>query len=308
MDTIASEPTVTADPSAAALDSALPEIRKAKRNGWALLIVTGAIAGLAAIMLQNLPEEGLQWGFMVLFLAGFLMFGIVSWVRKQHERAVMPIIARAFALDYEKTPARFYQSLPKNFIPQGGRQSVDDMMSGKVADRHFRFAECKTETGGKSSSVLFKGVVVELQSRGNMPDFIIASEKETKGFLFFKGRVQVDEFSRVYSATGHDGQIYGLWSTSSDAAGLAGLRAFMEQIIAIGPRVLGESSLYSLVSTGPTYYVSLRHARDLFKIGGMFADDAKVMSDIRNAAAEFGHPIKLVSEILRAEEALTAAR
>ena len=37
------------------------------------------------------------------------------------------------------------------------------------------------------------------------------------------------------------------------------------------------------------------------------ADEAQIMSGIRNAAAELSHPVKLVSEILRAEEALMAA-
>ena len=89
---------------------------------------------------------------------------------------------------------------------------------------------------------------------------------------------------------------------------MAGLRAFMERIIAAGPRVLGSSTLYSLVSNGQYYYVSLRHQRDLFKIGGLLADDASVMSDIRRAATELAHPVELATEILRAEEALLAAR
>jgi hypothetical protein len=89
---------------------------------------------------------------------------------------------------------------------------------------------------------------------------------------------------------------------------MGGLRTFMDRIIALGPQVLGSSSLYSLVSTGGYYHVSLRHSRDLFAIGGLLSDDNQVMSDIRMAASEFAHPVQLATEILKAEQALMATR
>lgn len=292
------------DPSSAAMDSVLVEMRKARTNGWVLVSFTVVVAGLLAVMALGIDEDPLVWSFMALVLGGIVVLCIAGWVRNQHERRVMPTIAGAFGLRYQKAPAHFYKDLPQNFIPLGGRRSVDDLMAGTVADRRFRFAECKTETGGKNSRPLFKGVVMVVESKGTLPAFIIASEKETKGFLFFKGRVQVDETPLLHQAAGRDGQTYGLWSHSADAMDMAGLRAFMEQIIALGPKVLGQSTLYSLVSTGGFYYVSLRHNRDLFKIGGLFSDDATVLTDMRTAAAEFAHPIEMVTEILRAEQAL----
>ena len=42
-------------------------------------------------------------------------------------------------------------------------------MSGSVAGRNFRFAECKTETGGKNSSTLFQGLVLEVRASGGVP-------------------------------------------------------------------------------------------------------------------------------------------
>lgn len=307
MDQTASAPTEAADPSGDALQAALPEIRRAKTNGIALSVLAIVVAFIVAWIATGLKKDAVVWSLMSLVVGAVMVGGIGSWVRGQHERAVMPIIAQAFGLSYQKSLKTFYDRLPKNFIPLGGRRSVDDMMSGTVADRRFSFAECKTETGGKNSSTLFRGVVLEAQSKPGMPEFIIASEKETKGFLFFKGHVQVDGMVMVHSMTGPDGQIYGLWATSEDPSRTKGLRMFMDKILALGPRVLGQSSLYSLVSTGSTYYVSLRHSRDLFKIGGMFASEAQVMTDIRAAATEFGYPVRLVTEILRAEEALVVA-
>lgn len=297
-------PGAEADPSAQALADALPEIRSAKAKGWALCAMTVAVCAAALILLSG---KSVQWVIIVLFMGGFALTGIHAWVRKQHERAVMPVIARAFGLGYVKSPKDFYPTLPKNFIPQGGRRSVDDMMSGSVASRSFRFAECKTETGGKNSSILFQGLVLEVRAGGSVPEFIIVSEKETRGVLFFKGRVQVDGMELVRQSTGSDGQVYGLWSRPGGPRPMAGLDAFMERIIALGPRVLGSATLYSLVSAGDYYYVSLRHKRDLYRIGGLFADEAAVMSHVRMAAQDLGHPIELAAEILRAEEVLLAA-
>ncbi len=300
-------PGAEADPSARALADAMPEIRSTKTKGW-LLCALAVVVCVAALMMISGVKNSLQLVLMVLFFGGFALFGIYGWVRKQHERAVMPIIARAFGLDYQKSPKDFFPTLPKNFIPQGGVQTVDDMMSGSVAGRSFRFAECKTATGGKNSSTLFQGLVLEIRASGSVPEFIIASEKETRGFLFFKGKVQVEGMALIHHSTGHDGQSYGLWSGSVAPRQMAGLGAFMDRIIALGPRVLGSATLYSLVSTGQYYYVSLRHKHDLYQIGGLFTDEAEVMSHIRAAAYELGHPIALATEILRAEEALLAAK
>lgn len=301
-------PDGSTEPSTQALVAAMPEVRAAKTRGWLILAGLVPVTALSAVWASGLGEEAFKWVIIILVIGGLAILGVFGWVRAKHERTVMPIIAQTFGLQYEKSPTGFYDTLPGNFIPLGGRRSVDDMMEGRIAERHFRFAECKTETGGKNSSTLFRGVVLCVQSAGNLPSFIIASEKETRGFLFFKGRVQVDGMMLVHQSTGQDGQAYGLWSYSEEPARMAGLRTFMDRIIALGPQVLGSSSLYSLVSTGGYYHVSLRHSRDLFAIGGLLSDDNQVMSDIRMAASEFAHPVQLATEILKAEQALMATR
>ena len=294
------------DPATAALEAALPELRSIRRTGW-MISVASVAAAIAILFYIKGIEDNTGWIIGALMVGIFGVMQAFSWVRGRHERAVMPIIAQAFGLSYQKSPSYFFDGLPKNFIPLGGSRSVDDMMEGRIADRAFRFAECKTETGGDDSSTLFKGVVLEVKSAGTLPQFIIASEKETRGFLFFKGRVQVDGMMLVHQSTGQDGQTYGLWSHSETAGQMVGMRAFMEKIIELGPRVLGSSSLYSLNSTGGQYFVSIRHSRDLFRIGGLLSKDADVMRDIRTASSEFSQPIQLVSEILKAEQALLAA-
>lgn len=301
-------PVAESDPATRALTAALPEIRSVKIKGW--ILSAAAVVASAALMLMaaKLREDRLQFIIFAAFPAFFGVGAALRWVRSSHERAVLPIIAEAFGLIYQKAPKGFYETLPKNFIPLGGRRSVDDLMNGKLAGRTFRFAECKTETGGKNSSTLFQGVVIEVQSMGTMPEFLIASMKETKGFLFFKGKVQVEGMQLIHQANGTNGEIYGMWARSEAPGQMAGLRAFMDKVIALGPRVLGESTLYSLVSTGRFYYVSLRHKHDLFRIGGMFSSEDQVIQHIRAAATELAHPIDLAGQVLQAEEVLLAAK
>ena len=245
---------------------------------------------------------------MTVMLGAFAVASVIGLTRATHERAVMPIIAKAFSLQYEKLPKGFYETIPKTLIPLGGRRSVDDMMSGQLAGRHFRFAECKTATSGKNSRTLFKGVVLILDARDGMPDVIIASEKDTKGFLIFPGRVNVDDMQLVHQVQAANGQTYGLWTASSQGLQITAAQSFMDMILAAGPRILGSSTLCTVLSTGQQHYISLKRQHDLFRVGGMFANETKVISDIRQAATEIAHPIELVAEILRAEEALFAAK
>lgn len=303
MDAKSTAPDGREEPSVATMEALLAEMRLIKRNGRAMAAFAMVLTGLLCVLAAGFAEDSAKWIFGALAFGIIVVMGIVGWVRGQHERKAMPTIAQLFGLAYQKSPKDFFQDIPNNFIPLGGRRSVDDLMSGKVADRSFHFAECKRETGGKNSRTLFKGVVLVVESKGGLPSFIVAAEKETKGFLFSKGRVQVDEIPLIYHSAAHDGQTYGLWSHSPEAKEMAGLRSFMERIIAVGPKILGQSTLYSVVSTGGHYYVSLRHSRDLFKIGGLLADDAQMRADMQTAAAEFSHPIDLIAEILRAEDA-----
>ena len=297
--------TVThSDPSEAALSAALPEIRAATKSGWVQLFGAVVITAIILVALVASEVTDPRGYFMTIVVGVLVVMGIIGMTRATHERAVMPIIAKAFSLQYEKLPDGFYKTIPKTLIPLGGRCSVDDMMSGQLAGRYFRFAECETATGGKNSRTLFKGVVLIVDARDGMPDVIIASEQDTKGFLIFPGRVKVDDMQLVHQVQAANGQTYGLWTASSQEMQITGVRAFMDTILAAGPRILGSSTLCTVMSTGQQHYISLKHERDLFRVGGMFANESQVISDIRRATTEIAHPIELVAEILRAEEAL----
>lgn len=298
------------DPETEAFSAVLPFIRSSRRTGWILMAASVAAIVVVSAWLFSLGEDGFSWGIAVLFV-GLMMvpFAIADNVRRKQEKQVLPLIARAFGLTYTKSPPDIFYSLPEVFIPRGGRRSVDDQMAGEVAGRRFEFTEVKTETGGKNSRTLFRGVVVSIANARKLPQFVIASTKETKGFLFFRGNVHVEGMEYHEGVTGADGTYYGLWSHGGQDVGqLAGLQAFMRRMSEIGPQVLGSGMLYSVACDGRSIHVALTHGQDLFRVGGIFANEARVMADIRGAAEQLGHPIRLVSEVLRAEEALMAAQ
>lgn len=268
-----------------------------------------AVVGVAGL-LMSAGGDGVSYGIAVL-VVGLLMLPVMvaESVRLKQEKEVLPLIARAFGLSYTKSPPDIFYSLPEVFIPRGGRRSVDDQMAGEVAGRRFSFTEVKTETGGKNSRTLFKGVVVTIANDRKLPEFLIASTKETKGFLFFRGNVHVEGMDYHEGVTGPNGVYYGLWSRGGGQVGaLSGLRAFMERMSEIGPQVLGTGELYSVACDGRSIHLAIRLAEDMFRVGGLLADDARVMADIRRAGDQLAHPIRLVSEVLRAEEALMAAQ
>jgi hypothetical protein len=299
---------IPADPAAQAISQLLPEMRAAQRSGWAMAIGGFLVLGALALFLVTREEDWVTFGIFCAILAVMLPFWVATDVRRKHERQILPVIARTFGLTHRKDPGEFFSSLPPVFIPRGGRRSADDQMSGRVADRWFRFTEVKTETGGKHSRTLFQGVVVEVENRHSLPPFVIASTRETKGFLFLRGNVHVEGMDYHEGVTGPDGTYYGLWSPPDTGLDqLQGVTAFLQRMVNIGPEVLGTSKLYSVACTGNEVLVALAHSRDLFRIGGMFTDEQKVMADIRSAAAEFSHPVQLVAEVIRAAEGLTAA-
>lgn len=302
------DPAPSEDPAAEAISRLLPVIRSTKRNGW-LQAAAGTIGLLAlAAALISWGGKAVDWALLAAVMAFAVPFWVATEVRKKHERALLPVISESFGLIHRKSPAGFFESLPEVFLPKGGVRTADDQMSGRLADRRFTFTEVKVATGGKRSRTLFRGVVTETETGRLLPPFVIASTSETKGFLFLKANVHVAGMDWHHGVTAPDGTFYGLWSRPDTGVdGMAGMSAFLDRMVAIGPEVLGDSRLYSVACTGTSILVALGHSRDFFRIGGLLADEQTIMSDIRAAASEFSQPVRLVTEILRAEAALTAA-
>lgn len=295
------------DPTGAALAEALPELRRIQIQGWAGMAAAAVVTLLMGTAIWQLGSDAMGWAIMAYVFGAFGVVGIGAWVKRSHEARVMPIIASTLGLSHQKQGKWFVDQIPTNFIPRGGKQQGDDLMSGKIADRPFRFAEVKTETGGKNSSTLFDGVVIELATREPLPEFLIAPSRQTRGFWFFKGNLDVANQTLWHSEYGTNGEEYGLWSPSDRPGEREVMQALMIRMIDLGGSLGSGSSLYSVACTGRDIYVALRHKHEMFRIGGAFATEADIMANIRTASDELAVPLRLAAEIVRAEEALHAA-
>lgn len=295
------------DPVAEALANSLPGLRRLQVQGWLGIAAILAATVFLVVVLWNSGEDGFSWA-LVMGILGLVLAGTVAaWVKRSHEAAIMPILASTLNLTHEKTAKWFMQQIPQTFIPRGGKQHCDDLMSGKIAERSFRFAEVKTETGGKNSSVLFDGVVIEVTARSDLPEFLIAPVRQTRGFWIFKGNINVEDMGRWHTGYGTNDEEYGLWSPSNQPAERKVMEALMDKMIGLGSSLGAGSSLYSVACTGRDIYVALRHKHEMFRIGGAFATQDEMMADIRTATAELEVPLRLAAEVVRAEEALHGA-
>ncbi len=295
------------DPLETALSDALPYLRSLRIQGLAGMAALLVGTVFLVITLLNRGKDAQSWAIIAGFAGVFAMIALAGWVKKSHEAAIMPILASTLNLSHQKSAKHFITQIPENFIPRGSKQSCDDLMSGQIAARPFCFAEVKTETGGKNSSTLFDGVVIEVKAREMLPEFLIAPVRQTKGFWIFKGNVNVENQSRWHSATGGNDEEYGLWSPSQQPAERKVMEALMDRMLNLGGSLGSGSSLYSVACTGHYIYVALRHKREMFRIGGVFSTHEELMADIRTATGELDVPLRLAGEVVRAEEALHEA-
>lgn len=292
------------DPAIRALSAAMPVIRRRQRMGWLWVILILVVSIVLGVLLIMAGGDALGYGIGVLITGPILSLWPAESARKAIEREVLPTVCQTFGLTYAKDANGIFQTIPRVFIPFGGRRSCDDTLSGQLAGQWFRLAEVKTETGGKNSQTLFRGVVITLHSRGRPPEFLMASHKETKGFLFLKGNVRVEGMQNIDTVSGPDGVQYGIWTPEGATTDAALLRPVAKRIADLAPEVLHKSALYSIYSADGEWHIALRHDKDLFKVGGLRASEAEIMADIRSASADLGQVFRLIEGVLKAEEGL----
>lgn len=292
------------DPATRALATAMPVIRRHQRMGWIWVVLILVVSIVLGVMLIMAGGDALGYGIGVLIVGPIMSLWPAETARKKIEREVLPTVCETFGLTYSKDADEIFQMLPRSFIPFGGRRSCDDTLSGQLAGQWFRLAEVKTETGGKNSQTLFRGVVITLHSRGKPPEFLMASHKETKGFLFFKGNVRVEGMQNVDTVSGPEGVQYGVWIPEGATTDAARLRPVVKGIADLVPDVLHKSTLYSIYSANGEWHIALRHDRDLFSVGGLRASEAQIMADIRSASDDLAQVYRLIEGILKAEEGL----
>ncbi|MCR8723057.1 hypothetical protein [Frigidibacter sp. ROC022] len=287
-----------------ALAELLPRMRSVTLIGWGVVagLITFGLILVAGIrgMLSGIDANLLQVYAVIAFTCGLLVYLAAGWTRRRHEALVLPILARSAGLSYEQNARYFVESVPQRMLPRGRARRCEDLVDGEVAGRPIAFGEVRIETGGKHSTVQFRGIVARYAHRVPMPPFLIAAEKETRGWFLFKGNIEVDGLSFVRAIPGrHDS--YGVWSRRTRVVDEPGFEALLAAILGVEAVLGHDLNLYSASSDGRTTHIAIRNRRDLFRLGGLFSTRGNLEGQIRGAHSDLLMPIKVVQVLLDAE-------
>ncbi|MCC5973665.1 MAG: hypothetical protein JJT81_06390 [Rubellimicrobium sp.] len=300
--------TQTEDADTAALSAALPLLRTIQIRGLAMIVAT-LLAMLALIVLVGFGAETQVNVTVIGLMCGI---GAILWihdhVRKDHEAEIMPIVAGTFGLDFVKHPVGFLETIPATIPPRSYRTVLDDGLSGTIAERKWRFAEVKTQSGGKNNRVYFDGAVIAVQAGASLPQFIIARHEDTRG-SFWKGRARIDLSQEPLAPHSFGGWLtgFGLWSRQLRDGQFAPIEQLCDDIARSVGRLGHGAELCMIASDGPEIVVAITHKHEMFRIGGLFATRSSVLADIRKVADEVAPVIEVVTAILRAEAAMSSS-
>ena len=289
-----------------AVSALMPDLRRHARTSLALVAFAVA-AGLAvaALILQSGMEEGDRWNWAFLAgITGLILAGAVyKWTRSTQEELLMPVLARSIGFVYGKNARSFVEALPRRLMPEGSVRSGEDHLKGALGAHTIQMAEVTAETGGKDSDILFKGIVVQFPNRTAMPAFFIARQDETTPGFFSGGRLSTQGLHPLRDVT--IGQrTYGIWTSQPDGPEPQSLSAVIEVLRALEIRVGMGVELYAATSNGVEMHVALSHKRNLFRAGGLFPSEDRILADVQRVLQDLKIPLTLAQALIEAEEAV----
>lgn len=246
-------------------------------------------------------DERWKFGLFALIMAAVAVGWAYRWMIRKQEALMMPVLAAAVGLSYEKNATGFLRALPDRLLPSGRVKSAEDLVQGTLGAHRIEMAEVKVETGGKNSRTLFAGLIARFPNRVAMPAFFIAREDKTRPGMFFGGELSTDGLYHLRSVTG-GGASYGVWTSWTARDEPAALAPVVEKVTRIEDLIGRGTQLYAATCDGTEMHVALTHSRNLFRIGGLFPTETDVFSDVRAAMQDLTVPLTLAKALIEAEE------
>jgi hypothetical protein len=276
--------------------AALPGLKRRRILAGVAMAVAGAAGFFGAAWSLSLPDEGCKISALFVIGAAALCFWIAKVTARAHEAALMPIISRTFGLSHQKNGRAFLRAAPQPFLPMGGVQTADDVLSGELAGQRFTWAEIETETGGKNSRTLFHGLLLEVPAPGT-PALLAAPEEHTRPGLVFRADIDVHALRWLGRDPGGGPGGTELFSTDGDPALKGPLAAeLLTRLMRLGDPVGG--TFFAAAFTGQALWLAISHEHELFAIGGVVSDEHALMADIRRAAQDFRGPIEIAGRAM----------
>jgi hypothetical protein len=237
----------------------------------------------------------------VLLVGGLAVYGIYRQLRKHQESLVMPIVASAVGLTYQKNAKPFLASLPDRLLPGQGIKAAEDHVTGQLGRHRIAMAEVKVETGGKNSRTLFKGVVAQLGNQVAMPAFFLAPPDQTRPGVIFNAWMPTDGLHHLRDVATPSGAVLGLWTSRTGRAEPPALAAVVKVLTDLETSIGPEVTLFSATSNGEEMHIALSHQRDLYRIGGLFPEHARLFSDVHAATRDLNLVLALANQLIAAE-------
>jgi hypothetical protein len=290
----------------AAVQALQPQLRRqslvATAGVTALGIATFILAMLAWNAIRDDPGERFKISGLAVLVGGLCISLVLGWQRRAQESLVMPLVARAAGLAYQKNATDFRKSLPARLLPKNSVQKAEDQISGQLGNHTIHMAEIKVETGGKNSRTLFKGVVARLQNRVAMPAFFLAPHAQTTPGFFGGAWMPTDGLYHLRDVTSPTGAAYGLWTSWTDREEPPALAAVVRVLTELESTVGKTVTLFSATSNGETMHLALSHPRDLYRIGGLFPTSAGLFAAVHAATQDLSLVLDLARQLIAAEE------
>jgi hypothetical protein len=292
----------------ATVDALFPQLTRLSIFAALAIAATLVVAFGLLVIAHGAIDTG-EDGFKAVAIIGggglALMVLAYARMRRAQEALVMPLVAQAVGLAYQKDAKGFLRSLPAALLPGNAQKTAEDYVSGRLGAHEIRMAEISVETGGKNSRTLFEGLVAEFHHQVPMPAFLLAPAEQTTPGLVFRAWIPTDDLIYRRDLVGSSGESHGLWTGRFEGEEPPALRPVTEAIVGIETRIAAPVTLFTAAASGTETYLALSHSRNLFRIGGFFPPRTKVLADVQIAAGDLSIALAIARELI-AVEALVA--
>jgi hypothetical protein len=293
---------------AAAVQALHPRLTQLSLLASLGILVTGIATLVVLSLAMGLDDNGegdrLKVGLFAVLMGGILIAVLTNWMRRQQEALVMPTVAKAVGLTYQKDGKGFVRGLPSHLLPRGTQQKAEDYVTGRMGKHIIRMAEVTVETGGKNSETLFDGLVAAVSFQSPKPGFLLAPPRMTAPGVLFGAWIPTDDLVSRRDVTCPGGNRLQLWTKRQDGAEPVVLEPLVQAILALEQRIPAPVSLFTALSTGSEVYLALTHKRNLYRIGGFFPSHDQVLVDVRTATGDLTIALGIAQELIAAEAAL----
>jgi hypothetical protein len=259
----------------------------------------GVVAGLAvAALMQESWPTALHYSLIGLILGASTAFVPPNNAyRRAYKSRVIPHLAGRFG-DLSYRPAQepdLKRLATLGILPSFGKKCVEDEILGAYRDVRLSIVEAKLETGGKNSSVVFNGLLVEIRLSESLHGTTVVVRDNSKFGIALGAVFRGGTLNRVRLEDPRFEESYQVYGSDQIAARALLTPAVMERFMALGkegepPRLLAEDR---------TLLVAIpRGAQEDYFEPPSIANQVRGGHQLRQLSADIGSVLKLIDAVL----------